>query len=167
MAEQWLSTVAKVHTHRAVVVDLRHLSRLSDVLDALVKDWAPMVHALENGKAGISSSFGGGRVAGGERSDPTFSAVNALLEGRTDRAVEDLATISSFINTVGPLVLAADSIRRRTLAEPSPVPRQCENPNGCPSNSRPRSNSGGLCDACRKHLDRHDKHRETARGEAA
>lgn len=166
MTDQWQPADTRTRTRRHVATYLRTGTRMVMVLDACVTDIVRLFPALEDGRDGISSSYGGGGTSGGDVSDPTFNRVNALIDGHADRAETDLAEVGAIWQRLMVDVAALDRIRQRHLHEPTPVPRQCRD-GACPDLNPPRSNSGGRCDACRKFYDRHDRERETSRRQEA
>lgn len=159
----WQPTVQKQLTQAEAYQLTRLLADAVLLLDAAKVDMPRLVPALRDAANGIGSSFSSGGVSGGERSDPTFSAVLARMQGGSDKAGLASAEVSAGVREVHRLAVLLHGIIHNNLDSPTPLPPKCRD-GACPSGSPPRSASGGRCDACRKHWERTGEERASVRG---
>lgn len=156
----WRPTVQKQLTQAEAHQLTRQLADAVLLLGAAMVDMPRLVPALNDAANGISSSFGGGGVAGGDVSDPTFSAVYARIQGRTDTAAQHMDQVSTSVREVWRLADLLHRIIRGQLVDPTPLPPKCQNVHGCPADHPPRSKAGGRCEACQRFYDRNGEDRD-------
>lgn len=156
MSDGWRPTVQKQLTQAEIQFLTRALAVAVLIGDAVKTDMPRAVPALADASNGIGSSFSSGGVAGGERPDPTFSAVVARLDGGMDRSAVDLDTLRRGVPQFLALARELRGVIERNLDSPTPVTSKCVNVHGCPTDSWPTPGRGGRCKTCATYYDRHD-----------
>jgi hypothetical protein len=140
----------------------RHARSLDDNADRLHRIAANLERIddrLRSWSTGVTTG-GDGPRSHGSHSDPTATAAT-----RRDRFAAQRRQLAELVHTIDRHVAELHALALEVLApaaEPKPADRgipRCANPHGCPADNYADPGRRGRCEACYRHLVRHDRDR--------